>query len=72
MQSLASLMSSAPSDIAHLEDLDEDDGDKSLNIPLLDQRKLSEVSDIASQIDSLINNLNDANAVTKPSSPDGK
>ncbi|OXA59855.1 EH domain-binding protein 1-like protein 1 isoform X2 [Folsomia candida] len=71
MQSLASLMSSAPSDIAPLDDLDGDDeGDKSLNVPQMDRRKLSEVSDIASQIDSLINNLNTSNnEVIKPSSP---
>lgn len=45
-------------------------GDKSLNVPQMDRRKLSEVSDIASQIDSLINNLNTSNnEVIKPSSP---
>jgi len=62
MQSLASLMSSTHNDIAPLDELEADeDGDKSLNVPSLDQRKLSQVSDIASQIDSLINNLHDPN-----------
>ncbi|CAG7686917.1 unnamed protein product [Allacma fusca] len=66
MQSLASLMSSTnSSDIAPMEDLEGED--EALLAPAQDHRKLSEVSNYISQIDSLITSLSE-----NPGSPAGK
>jgi len=71
MQSLASLMSSAQSDIAPLEELEDtidiDGGSSLLVVGPSDGRKMSEVSNIASQIESLISNLSGGDIVASPS-----